>query len=42
MPEINVPGHAGAWAGIPGLVVNCPNFVCTKGYSLPSRTAYEF
>ncbi|KAL3934149.1 MAG: hypothetical protein SGBAC_010071 [Bacillariaceae sp.] len=35
IPEINVPGHAGAWAGIPGLVVPCPNFICRKGYGLP-------
>ncbi|CAJ1963381.1 unnamed protein product [Cylindrotheca closterium] len=35
IPEINIPGHAGAWAGIPGLVVPCPNFICQKGYGLP-------
>jgi len=32
MPEINVPGHAGAWAGIPNFVVPCPEFICLKGY----------
>lgn len=35
IPEINVPGHAGAWAGVPGLVVPCPQFVCNKGYGVP-------
>jgi Glycosyl hydrolase family 20, catalytic domain len=35
MPEVNVPGHAGAWAGIPDLVVNCPEFVCARGYGIP-------
>ena len=24
MPELNIPGHAGGWSGIPGLIVNCP------------------
>ena len=32
MPEINVPGHAGAWAGYPNFVVPCPEFICLKGY----------
>jgi hypothetical protein len=32
MPELNLPGHGGAWAGIPGLIVECPQFICTKGY----------
>lgn len=40
MPEINLPGHAGAWAGIPGLVVNCPNFVCRKGYGVPMNVEH--
>ena len=35
MPEINVPGHAGAWHGIPGMLVPCPNFICSKGYGIP-------
>jgi hypothetical protein len=34
MPEINVPGHAGAWSGIPGFLVPCPEFICLKGYGL--------
>jgi N-acetyl-beta-hexosaminidase len=36
MPEINVPGHAGAWCGgVPGLCVPCPHFICEKGYGVP-------
>jgi 8-oxo-dGTP pyrophosphatase MutT (NUDIX family) len=35
IPEINVPGHAGAWGGMPELIVQCPNFICQKGYSVP-------
>jgi hypothetical protein len=35
IPEINVPGHAGSWAGIPGLIVQCPEFICKKGYGIP-------
>lgn len=32
MPEINIPGHAGAWGGIPNFLVPCPAFICLKGY----------
>jgi hypothetical protein len=35
IPEINVPGHAGAWGGIPDLIVQCPKFICEKGYGIP-------
>jgi len=35
IPEINVPGHAASWAGIPGLVLNCPEFICASGYGVP-------
>jgi N-acetyl-beta-hexosaminidase len=35
MPEINVPGHAGSWAGVPGLIVQCPEFICEKGHGIP-------
>jgi hypothetical protein len=36
MPEINMPGHAGGWAGeIPYLVVPCSGFICQRGYGLP-------
>lgn len=37
IPEVNVPGHAGAWGAglLPELVMKCPNFVCTTGYGVP-------
>ena len=35
IPEINMPGHAGAWAGIPNLIVTCPEFICDRGYGIP-------
>ena len=35
IPEVNLPGHAGSWAGIPDLVLNCPNFACERGYGMP-------
>ena len=35
MPEINVPGHAGSWAGLPNITIQCPNFICAKGYGIP-------
>lgn len=40
MPEINIPGHAGSWAGIPGLIVNCPEFICQKGYGVPINVTH--
>ena len=41
MPEINVPGHAGGWAGqTPGLVVPCAPFVCQTGYGLPLNISH--
>jgi hypothetical protein len=41
MPEINVPGHAGGWAGnAPGLVVPCAPFVCHHGYGLPLNISH--
>ena len=41
IPEINVPGHAGAWAGIPGLVVPCGNFICQQGYGVPLNITHH-
>jgi len=35
VPEINVPGHAASWGGIPELIVQCPQFICKKGYGVP-------
>jgi len=40
IPEINVPGHAGAWMGIPGLVVPCKYLACSKGYGLPLNASH--
>ena len=40
IPEINVPGHAGAWAGVPGLIVGCPHFICEKGYGIPLNATH--
>ena len=40
MPEINVPGHGGAWAGIPGLISHCPKYLCRKGYSVPLNVSH--
>lgn len=41
MPEINVPGHAGGFAGaIPRLVVPCARFICEKGYGLPLNVSH--
>ncbi|MGK3746073.1 MAG: hypothetical protein ACI90V_012934, partial [Bacillariaceae sp.] len=35
VPEINVPGHAASWGGMPELIVQCPQFICRKGYGVP-------
>ena len=35
VPEINLPFQATSWAGIPGLIVNCPNFICDVGHFTP-------
>jgi hypothetical protein len=35
VPEINVPGHAASWGGIPELIVQCPEFICSRGYGIP-------
>jgi Glycosyl hydrolase family 20, catalytic domain len=40
VPEINVPGHSGAWMGIPGLVVPCKRLACSKGYGLPLNASH--
>ena len=41
MPEINVPGHAGGWAGSsPRIVVPCAGFICEKGYGLPLNVSH--
>jgi Glycosyl hydrolase family 20, catalytic domain len=41
MPELNVPGHAGGWAGaVPRLVVPCAGFICSKGYGLALNVSH--
>jgi hypothetical protein len=40
MPEVNVPGHAGSWAGVPGLIVQCPEFICEKVYVIPINVTH--
>jgi hypothetical protein len=40
VPEINVPGHSASWAGVPGLIVQCPNFICSKGYGVPLNVTH--
>ena len=43
IPEINVPGHAGAWGAneaFPDLVISCPNFACSKGYGVPLNVSH--
>ena len=37
MPEVNLPGHAGGWAGnhTPNLLIPCARFICQRGSGLP-------
>ena len=38
IPEVNVPGHAGAWGAnmaFPDVVVSCPEFACSNSYGVP-------
>ena len=37
MPEINVPGHSGGWAGnhTPNLILPCAQYICDKAIGLP-------
>jgi hypothetical protein len=35
LPEVNVPGHAGGWQGIPGMLYPCSRFICRSGATLP-------
>lgn len=35
LPEVNIPGHAGGWQGIPGMLLPCTNFICQHGATLP-------
>jgi hypothetical protein len=43
IPEVNIPGHAGAWGAnkdYPDLVISCPEFVCSKGYGVPLNVSH--
>jgi hypothetical protein len=40
IPEINVPGHSASWGGVPGLILQCPNFICEKGYGVPLNISH--
>ena len=35
MPEVNVPGHAGGWHRIAGMILPCASFICGMGYGVP-------
>jgi len=41
IPEVNVPGHAGAWSGIPEMILPCSKFACRLGYGIPMNVEYE-
>jgi hypothetical protein len=43
IPEVNVPGHAGAWGAndaLPDFVVSCPEFACSMGYGVPLNVTH--
>ena len=40
IPEINVPGHSASWGGVPGLILQCPNFICRQGYGVPLNISH--
>ena len=40
IPEINVPGHSASWGGIPDLILQCPEFICKKGYGVPLNVSH--
>jgi Glycosyl hydrolase family 20, catalytic domain len=35
IPEIQLPLRVASWARIPGLIMDCPNFICETGHYLP-------
>ena len=41
IPEVNLPGHSGAWSGIPEMVLHCPQFACKLGYGIPMNVEYD-
>ena len=38
IPELNVPGHAGGFGK--EWILNCPNFICNKGYGIPLNISH--
>lgn len=43
IPEVNIPGHAGAWGAndaLSDLVVSCPKFACSTGYGIPLNVTH--
>jgi len=40
IPEINVPGHSASWGGVPGLILQCPKFICKHGYGVPLNISH--
>ena len=41
VPEVNVPLRAASWAGIPGLIVGCPNYICDVGHYVPLNIHHQ-
>jgi len=35
VPEVNLPLQAASWSGIPGLIVDCPKFICDVAHYVP-------
>ncbi len=43
IPEVNLPGHAGAWGAndcLQDIVIPCPTFACSKGYGIPLNVTH--
>jgi hypothetical protein len=43
IPEINLPGHGGAWGAseeLPELIVQCPEYACSNGYGIPLNVSH--
>ena len=34
VPEFDMPGHCGGWTGIAGLISHCPQFACSRAWSV--------
>lgn len=35
IPEVSIPFNVASWAGIPNLIMDCPNYVCMVGNTVP-------